>query len=155
MHVEKIVSYFKNDKIKHFAGKPKCFFIQACRGHVEQGAVQTDNAISTNRNNGINNDTNLEEDLKTIYLPVDANVLLVFATTPGYIAYRDPVQGSWFFNKMVEVFKKYHKEKDIEEMMIIVKNAVASMTKKEGDKILKQMPCTWSTLTKKLFFKVK
>lgn len=68
--------------------KPKCFFIGACRGNTVQAAVpddghETDDSKAAKERH--------HEKPAKITIPVDANVLLVYATTPGtlYTSGRD------------------------------------------------------------------
>lgn len=60
--------------------KPKCFFINACRGGDVQPAVPNDGLETDNRNPAKRRHKKKPEE---ITIPIDANVLLVYATTPG------------------------------------------------------------------------
>ncbi|XP_065933688.1 caspase-14 isoform X2 [Magallana gigas] len=137
-----IVSYFKNDKLKYFAGKPKCFFIQACRGSSPQGVVD----LSDDKE-----EVMIDQVVGKISIPTDANLLLAYATTPGYYAYRRPNVGSWFFCNLLKIFKEHYEEEHVEDMLIDVKERLAYDDEWQTNEGFKQMPCTWSTLTKRFF----
>lgn len=57
-----------------FVGKPKCFFIQACRGSSPQGVVD----LSDDKE-----EVMIDQVVGKISIPTDANLLLAYATTPG------------------------------------------------------------------------
>lgn len=62
--------------------------------------------------------------------------------------------GSLFIKTCVGVFRKDYQKMHVEEMMIEIKAKMAQrkFKKEEIDLIFGQMPCTWSTLRKKVFF---
>lgn len=70
----------------------------------------------------------------------------------GYISNSSEHDESYFIKKCVEVFKKDSSKMHVEEMMIEVKAIIASMQFVKPDGTSAQMPCTWSTLRKKVFF---
>lgn len=73
----------------------------------------------------------------------------------GYKAYRHRHTGSIFIRNCIETFEKNHRDEHLEQMMIDVRASVALPDSDQGSsrKRIPQMPCTWSTLTKKFYFK--
>ena len=71
----------------------------------------------------------------------------------GYKAYRrtNTGMGAWFLHAFIEVCKEYSMEDHLEEMLITVKGKVAHDEQFQTRDGKKQMPCTWSTLTRRLF----
>lgn len=139
---QEIIYEFRNDQIQNFAGKPKAFFIQCCRGGKTQQTVHTD----------FDEGDQLFTDLE---VPVDADIFVAYATTEGHVSVRCPDFGTVFIFNCIETFKKDYSNTHLVEMMIDVKAAVAFQSK-IGDKTvikLRQMPCTWSTLTKRFYLK--
>lgn len=57
-----------------FVGKPKCFFIQACRGSSPQGVVDLPDDKE---------EVMIDQVVGKIAIPTDADLLLAYATTPG------------------------------------------------------------------------
>lgn len=55
-------------------GKPKCFFVQACRGNAPQGTVDFADCKK---------EVMLDEVVGKISIPTDADLLLTYSTTPG------------------------------------------------------------------------
>ena len=57
-----------------------------------------------------------------------------------------------FFDCLMKVLRKNYQKDHIEDMMIKVKNDVAQLNIIDEYNIVhKQMPCTWSTLTEKVY----
>ena len=55
-------------------GKPKCFFVQACRGNVPQGTVDIPDSKK---------EVMLDQVVGKISIPTDADLLLTYSTTQG------------------------------------------------------------------------
>lgn len=55
-------------------GKPKCFFVQACRGNAPQGTVDIADGIK---------EVMLDEVVGKKSIPTDADLLISYSTTPG------------------------------------------------------------------------
>ncbi|XP_076089978.1 caspase-3-like [Mytilus galloprovincialis] len=137
--VEDILDQFRNDKIPNFVGKPKMIFSQSCRGgSFQETFVQPDG----------NDDDTVEK----ISAPTDADILIAYSTTEGYKSFRQKNAGSIFIYECMKKFKESYANTHIEEMMIDVKAAVASGSIGKAHKRV-QMPCTWSTLTKRFYFR--
>ncbi|XP_063424683.1 caspase-14-like isoform X1 [Mytilus trossulus] len=135
--VDEIMELFKNDKIPNFVGKPKMFFIQSCRGNsIQDTFVQPDDDD--------------DDTLERISAPTDADILIAYATTEGYKAFRHKNFGSMFIYECIQKFKEQYTKTHLEEMMIDVKAALA-LGSADKTKRHVQMPCTWSTLTKRLY----
>lgn len=73
----------------------------------------------------------------------------------GYESYRNSLTGSIFIRNCIETFEKNHLDEHLEQMMIDVRASVAVQDLNQGLPVerIPQMPCTWSTLTKKFYFK--
>lgn len=65
-------AFYKNLIIQiFFVGKPKSFFIQACRGSTIQDGVETDAINSA--------------------VPIDADIFKFYATTPGKLSLKNKI----------------------------------------------------------------
>lgn len=70
----------------------------------------------------------------------------------GYYSNSSKDDESYFIKECVEVFKNDSSKMHVEEMMIEIRRRIAQMQFVEKKEIYGQMPCTWSTLRKKVFF---
>ncbi|XP_059372752.1 caspase-3-like [Carassius carassius] len=140
IELKELFALFRGDRCRSLVGKPKLFFIQACRG--------------TGLDDGIECDSVGEEGAQRI--PVEADFLYVYSTVPGYYSWRNNANGSWFISSLCEMLLKYGKQLEIMQIMTRVNHKVAldfksscndpKMTNK------KQIPCIVSMLTKEVCF---
>ena len=161
--VEELTGYFQSSP--SLAGKPKLFFLQACRGTVvdegiEADAVEPDAKSTSSHEEGVIQKVLAEdeEDPKLTALRTDADFLLAYATTPGFVSWRTSKKGSWFIQALVEVIKDNACKEDLASMLTMVNYKVATecqscfKTKDRTWDVVKQMPAPVTKLTKKLFF---
>eukprot|EP00118_Oscarella_pearsei_P006740 m.31082 g.31082 ORF g.31082 m.31082 type:complete len:365 (+) comp31435_c0_seq1:81-1175(+) len=116
-------------------GKPKLFFIQACRGDKQDRGIDVPDG---------------QHDGSSICLPTDADFLLSYATTPGYASFRNSVHGSWFIQALDSVIRSHaHREHLLDLLTRVNQKIAVEFTSNPGDR--KQMPAIVSMLTKKLY----
>lgn len=134
-----LTSLFRGDRCKSLAGKPKLFFIQACRGTDLDAGIETDSG-----------------DDGPTKIPVEADFLYAFSTAPGYYSWRNTMTGSWFIQSLCEMISKYGKELELLHIMTRVNHKVAvefeSVSHSPGFHAKKQIPCIVSMLTKEMYF---
>lgn len=134
-----LTSLFRGDRCKSLVGKPKLFFIQACRGTDLDAGIEADSG-----------------DDGTTRIPVEADFLYAFSTAPGYYSWRNTMTGSWFMQSLCDMISKYGKELELQHIMIRVNHKVAvefeSVSNSPGFNARKQIPCIVSMLTKEMYF---
>ncbi|XP_059803876.1 caspase-7 [Hypanus sabinus] len=150
MPIKTLTSLFRGDVCKTLVGKPKLFFIQACRGSEFDEGVQTDSGSAGE----------VETDANPRYkIPVEADFLYAYSTVPGYYSWRNPGKGSWFAQALCNAFKEYGKDFEIMQILTRVNYMVAmhfeSWSEDPRFSEKKQIPCIVSMLTKELYFKQK
>lgn len=148
--VDELVCRLKGVMCPTLVGKPKLFFIQACRG------TQMDHGVRVPAGEG-DDEPDAALGQKMFYtIPVEADFLMAFSSTPGYYSWRSIREGSWFIQAIITIFEKYGTCMDVNQMMTRVNRAVAyryeSISGDERYNGRKQMPCFVSTLTKELYF---
>lgn len=137
---ENLTRYFKGDNCKSLVGKPKLFFIQACRGSELDGGVEAD-SVAEERSERI---------------PVEADFLYAYSTAPGYYSWRNTSNGSWFIQALCEMLQQHSKGLELMQIMTRVNRKVAtnfeSASNLPGFSGKKQIPCIVSMLTKEFYF---
>ncbi|XP_072335528.1 caspase-7 isoform X1 [Scyliorhinus torazame] len=150
MPIKRLTSLFRGDMCKTLVGKPKLFFIQACRGSEFDQGIQTDSGPTGD----VETDANPQHKI-----PVEADFLYAYSTVPGYYSWRNPGKGSWFAQALCNAFKEYGKEFEIMQILTRVNYMVAmhfeSWSEDPRFSEKKQIPCIVSMLTKELYFKKK
>ncbi|KAH9378264.1 hypothetical protein HPB48_021802 [Haemaphysalis longicornis] len=134
---DKFISPFR--KNKGLLGKPKLFFIQACRGNiVDKGqTVVIDISDSSSR---------------ICRIPTQADLLVAYSTFPGYLSWLGTDNGSWFVQAFCYVLKNSTGSEDLFALLTKASRFVA--IKYEANtpdnaftRGAKQMPYVTSTLT--------
>ncbi|XP_018419982.1 PREDICTED: caspase-7 isoform X2 [Nanorana parkeri] len=148
MAIKTLTTLFRGDNCQSLVGKPKLFFIQACRGSEFDDGIQTDS--------GPANDS-METDANPRYkIPVEADFLFAYSTVPGYYSWRNPGRGSWFVQALCGVLTQYGKQLEIMQILTRVNYLVATNYESWSDdprfSEKKQIPCVVSMLTKELYF---
>ncbi|XP_071806101.1 caspase-3-like [Asterias amurensis] len=173
--IENITGYFEGKRCPSLAGKPKLFFLQACRGErFDSGIEATDGqAVSASvpttatANDSISSltdeelaqemlrreleDTTDAANALKAKLPSQSDMLLAFATVPGFVSWRNSERGSWFVQALSEVFLQHAHNEDLLSMMTMVNNKVAKAFESSSGQN-KQIPAPVTMLRKKLFF---
>ena len=153
--LETVCDFFSNSKCRTLRGKPKLFFIQACRGREKEKGVVKDSpnspvptaATVTSHNNEEAPDQGYNFSLPTI-IPDHADILMAYSTVSGYASFRNPLEGSRFVRCLVEVFQEKAGHEDVLSMLTMVNEKVSLM----GEIDSKQVGQPTHTLTKKVFF---
>ena len=142
---------------KTLSGKPKLFFIQACRGIVEDVGVKAspDSDISSlNQANRSYESTKVDS-----LIPTRSDFLYAFSTVDEYVSYRNEDEGSHYVRCFVKAFREHVAHDHILDILTVVNHEVSkidtqrpSSTNRNRTKICKQMPEVRHTLRKKVRF---
>ncbi|PBC26688.1 Caspase [Apis cerana cerana] len=144
--VQMIWQPFNSDSCISLAGKPKLFFVQACRGVASDSGIQ-------GRSCGTDSDE------MTYILPTTADFLYAYSTMEGCYSFRDTNRGSWYIQTLCKVINERWKDCDMLKMLTITLRKVATEYSSQHDELdkdrKKQMPTFTSTLTRDLYFNSK
>lgn len=156
--VDYITAKFRGGVCPQLATKPKLFFLQACRGDVDDDGY----LIPRGGQGGhVYPDVGETEEMP-VKLPSDADFLIAYSTTKGFVSYRSitvdkrvarthgRTLGSWFISCLVQVLQTYSHREDLMTMLTRVNNSMTRQYTVHGR--CKQISCQLSMLTKKVYF---
>ncbi|KAJ9578453.1 hypothetical protein L9F63_005323 [Diploptera punctata] len=126
-------------------GKPKIFFIQACRGKKLDSGLILSNSIN---------------ECVAYTSPSSPDFLIVYSSVEGYGSFRNTNTGTWFIQSLCEKLETLTPDTDILTIMTRTIQRVAStcMTShfdKHGIRFKTQVPHINCTLVKNIYFRPK
>ncbi|KAJ9578454.1 hypothetical protein L9F63_005324 [Diploptera punctata] len=145
--VETLWEPFTSDKCPTLAGKPKLFFIQACRGkQVDPGTVLK---------RKLRNRDEYDSCPASYSIPTHADFLIAYSTMEGFYSFRNLDTGTWFIQSLC---KELNPHDNLLQILTKTTRRVAQL-ESESDNIeidkRKQVPSTISMLTRNLYFHPK
>lgn len=156
--VQELWENFVAEKCPTLIGKPKLFFIQACRGTIADPGVLY-HPTPKPRGRGLSFDSvdaKLLNNPDRFVIPSLADLLVMYSCAEGYYSFRNPENGSWFIQALCDELR----ENSHEELMTILTGvnrrvAFAKQSNVPHDEkfdAMKQMPNILSMLTKSMYF---
>ncbi|XP_078492996.1 caspase-3-like [Ciona intestinalis] len=153
IHLKEILDSFKASRCPSLAGKPKLFFIQACRGEKRSTPVEIEYKFD------VTDSAPPEEETTTVFtIPAEADFLIAHATPEEFCAWRNRREGSRFIKALCGCLDLYAGD-DIEllQILTVVNHHVShgwdgGVYKYEKSK---QIPSITTQLTARLFFTKK
>ncbi|XP_053663974.1 caspase-1-like [Anopheles marshallii] len=147
-------------------GKPKLFFIQACRGdnvdkgvRLNQSIQQAARTVASGTARELPQPTVRPGRAKSIQyaIPSMADLLVMYSTYKGHYSWRNTHQGSWFIRALCDELRTHGNTKQLLQLLTAVSRKVAFEFQSvvPGDEVLnsrKQMPCIVSMLTRIVYF---
>lgn len=152
--VDNLFENFLGENCPSLHGKPKLFFLQACRGSTYDKGF-TYYADSADKDNNQLDPANLIK----YHVPSTVDLLIMYSTFQKHVSWRNKSYGSWFIQSLCKGLEKF-KDKDLLHTLTGVCHLVAygkaTYIPEENETYeFKQMPCIASTLTKMLYFDKK
>ncbi len=101
--VDEIREPFNGYNCQRLAGKPKLFFIQACRGKRNQLSVH----VQADAPDDGESEMEVDGEDFDIRIPADTDFLIARSTTDGHFSYRKPEEGTWFIQSLCRNLKHH------------------------------------------------
>eukprot|EP00057_Strongylocentrotus_purpuratus_P000592 XP_001179068.1 PREDICTED: cell death protein 3-like [Strongylocentrotus purpuratus] len=141
--IQEIKSKFSGRQCPALLGKPKIFFIQACRGQMRtKSALDTDDPRrlspiemvddpdidSCSSRRPTDDAVDIDGDV-----PDNADIYVAYATSEGYFSIRNQVKGSWFIQSLCEELIAHVHIDDLDTIMNRVTRRVIGFTRSVVD----------------------
>ena len=133
-----ILNFFSSSKCPGLASKPKIFFLQACRGDLDDKGVT------------MQADTHCSSSPSIITIPNMSDFLIIYPCIPRYTALRCEQRGTVYIQTLVHFLDQYFHMDHIIKILIKVNQCIA---RSDNYLTIKMMPCLDQRLTKKCYFK--
>ena len=147
-NVEELWENFLGDNCKSLIGKPKLFFIQACRGKNIDPGVSLKHKFS--------DELQVDSTETVNVIPKLADFLVMYATAESHYSFRNNTHGSWFIQALCKELKNGLQENFMDILTRVNKSVAFEKQSNNPNNIeldgAKQMPCIVSMLTKSIFF---
>ncbi|KFB49998.1 ancaspase-7 [Anopheles sinensis] len=157
--VDRLWEMFLGNACPTLLGKPKLFFIQACRGEkFDEGVLLKVDSIVTDT---VDARGAKEGPQSLLYvIPTMADLLVMYSTYKGHYSWRNPSNGSWFIQSLSTELAENGDQKELMQLLTTVSRRVAYdyrsyVPDNARMDAMKQMPCIVSMLTKALYFTPK
>ncbi|KAL5509277.1 hypothetical protein EMCRGX_G004616 [Ephydatia muelleri] len=137
LELNNLISNLNAANCKSLFGKPKLFFIQACRGEGKSLAVSLEPRVDTDSD-------------PPVVLPSETDFFFGYATTPSMVAWRDLDNGSWYVTELCLALCEQSSYADLASMHVVVQRRIAENY--ESTSKYKQTTECISRLTKKVYF---
>lgn len=119
LHLKTILDVFRPRVCPTLAGKPKLFFIQACRGPSLSGTarVVADSGEEDEGDGG-------EQNFIAQSISLSRDYLLAYSAPPGFYSFRR-ASGSWFVTCLCGILQTQHRQMDLLSMLTLVNHQMA------------------------------
>merc|ERR1711915_145684 len=124
-----VLRKFNNENCPQLRGKPKVFLFQSCQGQeVDYGVeVRGSHAMGPPGSPSKSPSIPLKD-------PSWEDMLVAYATLPGYVAYRHAVNGTWFIQSFCKVLMERSHDTSLRDMLDMVARTLKSYKTETGKK---------------------
>ncbi|EAA10483.4 AGAP004920-PA [Anopheles gambiae str. PEST] len=169
-NVDRLWENFIGDSCPSLLGKPKLFFIQACRGssfdtgvHFSQCMTQVAKTVVPYAMRELPQPSIVPGCPKSSIqyaIPSMADLLVMYSTYKGHYSWRNPSTGSWFIRALCDELREHGNSKELLQLLTSVSRRVAyefqsNVPNNSQIDCQKQMPCIVSMLTRRIYFSKK
>ncbi|CAI9722936.1 caspase-3-like isoform X2 [Octopus vulgaris] len=147
LNLNELVQMLLPDSCPGLIGKPKLYFIQACRGtKLDRGVIMHDAQAFRDE----------YQNVTPLKVPLWADVLLAYSTVPGFYSWKNSTNGSWFIQSLAHILERDGDKLELQQLMLSVNRRVACEYESNASHSfmnrMKQVPSIVSMLTKELHF---
>ncbi|XP_012538136.2 caspase-1 isoform X1 [Monomorium pharaonis] len=143
---------FTADKCVTLAGKPKLFFLQACRGEEADSAVLLQPRKLQKR-------TATDSTVTSYAIPAHADFLIAHSSIKGFFTWRNPSEGTWYIQSLCDILDKYGTKLNLMTMLTMTARKIATNFVSVHNNVIldnkKQVPSVTTMLIRDVYFPPK
>ncbi|KAH9377304.1 hypothetical protein HPB48_000651 [Haemaphysalis longicornis] len=128
--LESICELFNNKNCPSLQGKPKLFFIQACRGRNQDAG--TAKYVPPDRTDDAAVQTN-SDSVPIQKVPTVTDTCFCYASVDNYVSHRNGATGSWLLSAVCEVFSEHACTMPLLELLLLVQGKVNTRVSDKGN----------------------
>jgi caspase Dronc len=113
-NLDTVITKFQNHNCQQLINKPKIFLFPFCRGNV------SDHGVYIQRYAKLERDHIGAEVTMSVNMPTFSDILICYATVPGFQTHRDPMYGSWYIQSMCKIWSARAHDTDVEDLVKMV-----------------------------------
>ncbi|KAL1478814.1 hypothetical protein MTO96_052363, partial [Rhipicephalus appendiculatus] len=148
--IDDVYAKFNNKNCPALQGKPKLFFIQACRGEEWDNGTNAKGHDASDTRPVPAEKPQLSSSIGQKPLITWSDMYIAYAAIPGYRSLRNREFGSWFLSAVYKVFSEHAATMHLDELMERVHDEVLQKSSDDGEK---QTPSVETQgWTKELYF---
>jgi caspase-like apoptosis-related cysteine protease len=133
LETEWVLRQINNDGCPALRGKPKLVILQACRGDEADYGVAP--AVTFPEERTASDARMVEPPASQQYKQLSwEDMVVAYATLPGYVANRDRYRGTWFVESLCKVFMEMAADTDLRDMLDVVGEKLKGYESEMGTK---------------------
>lgn len=123
VNVKEIINHFQPAHCPHLLHKPKVLIFPFCRGEIPDRGQYLNHSLSTRMMS-----MRIQTDGKPFdNVPTLSDILVCYATMPGFQTHRDPDEGSWYIQQFCDTMAKHAHDTSLEDILKKTQSLVGNM----------------------------
>lgn len=138
VNIRDVLEFFNNENCPLLKGKPKMFFLGACRGGRRGKFESSEHELSGSFDAATFEEIKKDPEEQKINArnlgPLYSDMLISYSTVYGFVSHRDPTSGSWYCETLAQMLVEHSCDKRLIDLLNKVDELVQARTSEQGCK---------------------